>query len=246
MARTRDKKKAKGKGSGDSWLVTFSDLVTLLLTFFVLLLSMSTLDIKIITVAFRDFEAKVDFLRSRDAAQVETSIELVTEMLQDPSQILQKRDRIKDLLFPDQALPQELLRSTLEENLEILEKPEGVALVLNNEILFRPGSSQILSPAREILARIAQVILATSAPVNISGHTDNTTGPGVNNYQLSARRAMSVLDFMLGQGIAPDRFSVSGYGPNKPLASNETPEGREKNRRVEILLKTRPHVQTYL
>ncbi|MGM0423346.1 MAG: OmpA/MotB family protein [Thermodesulfobacteriota bacterium] len=246
MARNRDKKKSKGGGSGDAWLVTFSDLVTLLLTFFVLLLSMSTLDTKIITVAFRDFDARVDFLRSQDAAQVETKIELVTEMLKDPSELLQKQDRFKDLLFPDEALPQEVLRSTLEENLEILEKPEGVALVLNNEILFSPGSSRLAQPAQEILARIAQVILATSAPVNISGHTDNTTAPGVDNYRISARRAMSVLDVMLGQGIEPDRFSISGYGPDRPLASNETSEGRQKNRRVEILLKTKPHVQTYL
>ncbi|MFP4391455.1 MAG: flagellar motor protein MotB [Desulfohalobiaceae bacterium] len=246
MARNRDKKEAKGGVSRESWLVTFSDLVTLLLTFFVLLLSMSTLDIKIITVAFTDFQAKVDFLRSQDAAKVETQIELVTEMLNNPSELLQKKDRFKDLLFPDEVLPQEVLRSTLEENLEILERPEGVALVLNDQILFEPGSSQLLEPAQDILTRIAQMILATSAPVNISGHTDNTTGPGVDNYRLSARRALAVLELFLNQRIEPDRFSVSGYGPDRPIASNQTSEGRQKNRRVEILFKTKPHVQTYL
>ncbi|MFP4212530.1 MAG: flagellar motor protein MotB [Desulfohalobiaceae bacterium] len=246
MARQDSKRKAKKAGAGDAWLVTFSDLVTLLLTFFVLLLSMSTLDIKVITVAFTDFQARVDFLQSKDSARAETSIELVTEMLENPWEALQKQDRIKDLLFPEEALPQEMLRSTLEENLEILERPEGVALVLNDQILFKPGSSQLQESGLEILDRLGRVILSTSAPVNISGHTDDTTAPGVNNYRLSSRRAMSVLEVFLGQGINPDRFSISGYGPDRPIASNQNPEGRQKNRRVEILLKTKPHVQTYL
>ncbi len=245
MARRRNKEKGS-KAGRSAWLVTFSDLMTLLVTFFVLLMSMSTLDVRVVTIAFTDFQAHVDFMRSTDAGQVATRIELVTELMENPREALKKQDRIKDLLFPDEVLPPEILRSTLEENLQILDRPEGVALVLTDDLLFELGSAELRDPAHELLQQIAQVILTTSAPVNISGHTDSTGGPDFDNYRLSAARAMAVTEFMLQQEIPPDRLSVSGYGPDRPVASNATREGRQQNRRVEILLKTEPHVQTYL
>jgi len=244
MAR-RKKKRSENAGS-QAWLVTFSDLVTLLLTFFVLLLSMSTMDKRIISAAFTNFNQRIDFLRSEPAGRIPSRIQLTKELLQNPWELFEKRQRIKELLFPDQVLPSDLNKSTLNENIRVLKRPEGVALVLSDTILFETGSAEPRAGARRLLEQIKLLLQTMSAPVNISGHTDSTTGPGFDNYELSARRALNVLRILTGQGVPPERFSVSGYGPDRPIASNLTAQGRQKNRRIEILLKTKPHAKTFL
>jgi len=244
MSRRRGKESKKPDSQG--WLVTFSDLVTLLLTFFVLLLSMSTLDKKIITVAFSHFTEKIAFISAAESGKIPSEIRLVKETLQKPWEILEKKEQIKDLLFPDESLPPGINKSTLERNLQVLQRPEGVALVLSDQVLFHPGSSELKANAGALLDRVRTLLLTLPAPVNVSGHTDSTGGPGVNNYQLAAERAKAVLLYLLERDLDPDRFSISAYGPDSPVASNQNPQGRQKNRRVEILLKTKPYSKTYL
>ncbi len=242
----RRKGKESSKPDSQGWLVTFSDLVTLLLTFFVLLLSMSTLDKKIVTLAFSHFSEKVAFLSDVESGKIPSEIRLVKETLEKPWEMLEKKKQIKDLLFPDQSLPAGISRSTLERNLQILQRPEGVALVLSDQLLFHSGSSELRADADALLDRIRTLLLTLPAPVNVSGHTDSTGGPEVDNYELSAARAEAVLRYLVQRKLDPDRFSLSAYGPDNPIASNQSPEGRQKNRRVEILLKTKPYSKTYL
>ena len=227
-------------------MVTFSDMMTLLLTFFVLLLSMSSIDKKIITTAFTNFSARVAFISSKKSGEIPTRIKFVKETLTKPWEMLEKKEQIKDVLFPDQELPENINRSTLKKNINIMKRSEGIALVLSDELLFTPGGSDLDRKARSVLGQIVKLIHSISAPVNVSGHTDDTTGPGIDNLELSAQRAMSVLRYFLKQKVSPQRCSVSAYGPNRPIADNDSARGRSQNRRVEILLKTEPHVQTYL
>ncbi len=245
MARKKGKSKSSGANSG-AWLVTFSDMMTLLLTFFVLLLTMSTLDKKIITTSFTNFSAKVAFLKSTKSGEVPTRITMVKEELTKPWEMLQKKDQIKDLLFPDQTLPSSVNRNKFKENIKILRRPEGVAIVLSDNILFAPGSSGLNRDTKSVLAQISKLINTISAPVNVSGHTSNTQAAEISNLKLSANRALSVLKYFLSKDVSPGRLSISGYGPNRPLAANDSAEGRKLNRRVEILLKTKPHTKTYL
>ena len=81
------------------------------------------------------------------------------------------------------------------------------------------------------------VLLYTEMDVNISGHTDNVPNAEMSNYELSGKRALSVLEYFLQNKVRPQRFSVSGYGPDRPVADNRLESGRAANRRVEILLK---------
>lgn len=239
--------KRKRKGGGEiqaNWLVTFSDLVTLLLTFFVLLLSMSSMDKSIVKEVVSLFTEDVGFLDTRSAGKIEDRFKILEKILQKPWEILQKRKRIVDLLFPDTVLPKEIDRSTLEKNLEILQRPEGVALVLHDGILFAPGEYRLKEEAKKILQQIANLALIWPAPINIAGYTDISGGNRVDNYELSANRALSVLTFFREQNLSPERMSLSAYGPNFPLADNKTKEGRARNRRVEILFKLNGY--TYL
>lgn len=240
----RKKKKGGGGLSGDEWLITFGDLVTLLLTFFVLLLSMASMDRSILT-RITLFTDDIGFLTYRSAGRIPPRIKMVIDAIDKPWEVLDKQRRIKDLLFPDDVLPPEISRSTLDENLQILERPEGVALVLTDKLLFQLGSAELSRPAEGILAAVADVLRYMTAPINISGYTDGVGGNAAGNYRLSGERALSVLDFFLKNGIRNERFSISGYGPNWPIASNRTPEGQAQNRRVEILLKTTPWLGAY-
>jgi len=242
MAR---KEKKEQKGDSQAWLVTFSDMMTLLLTFFVLLLSMSSLDKEIITIAFQSLRGKVTFLKSTEAGKIPTRITIAREALENPWEILEKPNRIKDLLFPDEIFPKDINKGELLKNIEILSRPEGVALVLDDKILFKTGSVTLTPIAKKILEQVLYLIQLVAAPVNISGHTDDT-GSKEKNYQISYLRAISVLNFFLSKGMDPRFFSISAYGPDRPIVPNTTMQNKARNRRVEILLKNKPHSKTYL
>ena len=132
------------------------------------------------------------------------------------------------------------------ENLRILERPEGVALVLSDKLLFPEGGAGLTPAAKQLLDVVAQVLLYTAAPVNISGYTDAVGGGAEYNYILSGMRSLAVLRHFLERGQPDERFSISGYGPNWPIDDNDTEEGRASNRRVEILLKTTPWLGAYV
>ncbi|BBD09403.1 OmpA/MotB family protein [Desulfovibrio ferrophilus] len=240
----RKKKKSAGV-AGDAWLVTFGDLVTLLLTFFVLLLSMSSMDKSVLTkITF--FSDDLGQLSVRSAGRIPQRIKMIVQALEKPWEILEKKERLKDMFFPDDVIPPEISRSTLMENLEIMQRPEGVALVLTDKLLFPSGGSELNPAAKQLLSVVGEVMGFMDAPVNVSGYSDAVGGDSEANYRLSGERALSVMEFFLELGLRNERFSVSGYGPNWALADNTTELGRSQNRRVEILLKTTPWLGAYV
>ncbi len=220
------------------WLLTFTDMMTLLLTFFVLLLSMSTMDRSILRDVAVSLVGDEGLAPQKGAGKVPDRFEFIARILEEPVQVFENHRRIKDILFPDEVLPKNMTRGSLLNNLEILVRPEGVAIVLSEELLFRSGESALDAESAKLLSEFVTFLGSVPMPINIAGYTDNVSGGAKDNYVLSSERAMSVLAFFLEQGFSPERFSVSAYGPAFPLAENTTPEGRAKNRRVEILLKT--------
>ncbi|MDR2076178.1 MAG: flagellar motor protein MotB [Desulfovibrio sp.] len=227
------------------WLITFSDLVTLLITFFVLLLSMSSMDATTLAriSSFAGGPARIS--ASSGTGRVPERIEIVTALIKDPRNILNKTRRIKDLLFPRDVLPPQLSRGELEENLDVLAHPEGVVIVLTEGLLFAPQSAALDARGEALIDLLTPVILAVNANANISGFTDSSPARGMSNEDLSALRALAVLERFLHGGIEANRLSISGYGGDRPIESNDTPEGRRKNRRVEVLLKTAPRMGSY-
>lgn len=241
-------KKRRAQGGGGSWLVTFADLTTLLLTFFVLLLTMSSMDHSIIT-QINIYSQTIGHVSQRSAGKVPRQIELIVTLLEDPWSIVEKPNRFKELLFPDDILPPEIDRSTLLENIAVLQRPEGVALVLSDKLIFRPGDARIAPPARAILERIAQVLLAMDAPVNVAGHTGPLDKDADDQYALSKARAETVLGFLLEHKMFVPRFSVSCYGQDQPPDARRNaaadPTGVLSRSRVEILVKTTPFFRGY-
>lgn len=219
------------------WLVTFSDLVTLLLTFFVLLLTMSSMDNSVLTRVTLS-TADLGVLEKRGSGRVNVKERLIVELMEKPWEILEKKQRIKDLLFPDDTLPEEIDKGELDKNLEVLEKPDGVALVFTDSLLFAPGESDLSPRGQFLIDRLVPMMTQTQAPINIAGYTDETDETQ-SPMQLSGDRALSVLAHLVDSGVPPKRFSVSAYGGEYPVVDElGRPVDAEMNRRVEILLKT--------
>lgn len=243
MAR---KKKKGGGGGGSGWLVTFSDLMTLLLTFFVLLLSMASMDRPLLT-RISATRSDVSTIEHAGRGKVPEQIKLLLDIVTDPASILENRDRIKDLLFPNDILPPELSPGDLDENLRILAHPEGVVIVLTEGVLFQPGEYAATDAGKRLLSALIPVLHYSSADLSIGAHTDDVeTASGMDNYELSGKRAMSVLEYYLQQKFSAPRFSIGGYGPDKPIEPNTSERNRAQNRRVELLLKTTQWLGRYL
>ena len=116
---------------------------------------------------------------------------------------------------------------------------EGLIINISEKFSFEPRSSEIVAQSMPLFDSIYNLMLRTTNKVRIEGHSDNVPIRGVtfrDNWQLSAQRAMSVFKYFTAKGeIEPARFAVAGYGPHRPLASNLTESGRQRNRRVTIV-----------
>jgi outer membrane protein OmpA-like peptidoglycan-associated protein len=133
---------------------------------------------------------------------------------------------------------QELRARLLQQlNSVLATRDSARGLVANmSDVLFRSGSFELLPGARERLAKVSGIVLAyPSMHVAIEGHTDSI-GTDDYNQQLSERRAQAVRDYFVQQGIASVAVEAHGYGKTEPIATNDTPEGRQQNRRVELIL----------
>ena len=238
------KKKEEEKLGTPAWIVTFSDLVTLLLTFFILILSMSSMER--ISVSESAISRNSGQLSEAVAGRIATAQTLIQETIKDPLDAAAKADRIKDLLFPDDILPPDIKRSNLLDNIEILQRDDGVALVLNDSLLFGLGDAKLKESAKFILRQIVPLLHMTNSPINVAGYTDDIGGDIPYQYELSGKRALAVLGFFIEENLPNKRFSISAYGMQNPMADNSTLRGRARNRRVEILLRKDLFVGGYL
>lgn len=225
MAR---KQKKAIDGPSSAWLVTFSDLMTLLLTFFVLLLSMSSMDRTTIS-KITPFKESVGVMHHSARGKVQQRILLVTRLIDNPQDLMLERNKIRDLLFPDEVLPKDINSATLDENLKILTANNGVALVFSDKILFERGRANLTPAAIALLDQVRSMLEISDSDVIISGYAEPS------EYQaddLASQRALAVLAQFINAGLAKDRFAVGAYvqepDPTRGLAG----------RRVEIFVKT--------
>jgi len=226
------------------WLVTFSDLVTLLLTFFVLLLTMSSMDNAVLTKVTLH-TADLGVLDKRGSGRATAKERLLSDLMEKPWEVLDKKQRVKDLLFPDDILPEEISKSELDRNLTILAKPDGVALVFTDQLLFAPDSSSLSAKGEFVLAQLVPMMTHTPAPINVAGYADRSDA-APDAYALSGDRALAVLTYLVKGGVPDRRFSLSAYGADVPVTDERgRPADSPMNRRVEILLKTARPVGGY-
>lgn len=224
--------------STNGWMTTFSDLCTLLLTFFVLLFSMSSMDDQRLKIAFQNFGGSSGILSFREYREISRPMEILIDGIH---QSLGE----KVVSHDDEGLQRADMDTrdleTLGKHLIIQPLSDGLNLVFGNNLLFLPGSTEIKEDIRPVLKKIARFILISGYQVYIDGHTDDVP---VNkeaypsNEELSLARSLSVRDYLLQlEDLAHESIALTGYGDLKPAASNDLLEGKARNRRVEIILK---------
>ena len=218
-----------------AWLMTYADLVTLILVFFVLLFSLSKMETGNIVDALKSFEITIGN---------ETPKTNLFDIIDAGS--LRKRKRLDQLtnmreMDVFKEINSFISKIGLGESVNA-EFTEGkIVLRVEGGVLFRSGSSDLLPEASHILSDIIQIIQNNPQyDVDIQGHTDDrpiSTPRFASNWELSAIRATTVLRYLIENGIFGERLTATGFADLRPVASNYTPEGRRKNRRVEFVLK---------
>ena len=220
-----------------AWLAAFGDLMSLLLCFFVLLLSMSSMDAKKISEAIGSLSGAMSVLEGG------TKTEISKQRMQQSTPIDSQDETSEAVNKVSQAVidANEMMEKGHGPTISLEEAQEGFVIELPASLLFKSGSATIENEdALLFLKRVALIVeeLPNEMEVSVQGHTDNQ-GPGSksiykDNWELSSARAISVLQELLLDGVDPSRISAAGYAEYSPLATNATKSGREKNRRVEL------------
>jgi len=230
----KKKKKINEGGQGAAWLTTFNDLMTLLMVFFVMIFTMSSIDVKKLEDFSHALRAGLGILEEGQRVTVgviEPPIPSHVKMTIQEEIEKEVPDEIQDLVESFDSEPE--ISATYTK--------KGVLITLSNTILFQLGMADINLESFPVLDKIAAIISKMSESVRVEGHTDNI--PVVHskrfpsNWELSIKRAVNVVKYFVEVGeIPPQRLSAVGYGESKPLFPNDTKEHRAGNRRVEILL----------
>lgn len=235
----RKKKKSDGGLTGDEWLGTYSDCVTLLMTFFVLLYSMSTVDIKKVQAISQAFSVMTG--ESADSF-------LKYDMYQGSVPILGGESKIDNTIESNENAHETMYqnikdfveKNQLESTVNITEDERGVILQLRDNILFESGQANLIPESKQVLDKINDLIATLPNSIIIEGHTDNVPISNEkyrSNWELSTERAINVIRYFIEQKKQnPSRFSASGYGEFRPIVENTSDENRSKNRRVNILI----------
>jgi chemotaxis protein MotB len=243
----------------ERWLLTYADMITLLMALFIVMWSISAVNIskfEELKFSLRDaFNGNIQDDGSGITPGGESVLQPTGQQAVNPA-ILPAKDVAKPPTVQDVLAKRELesLRK-VQADLRAWAKQHGVSKqlratiderglvvrLLTDEVLFDPGHAVVKDGSSPLLARIGQLLASgrIGNPIRVEGHTDDTpiaTAEFPSNWELSAARATAVLRRLLDAGLRPDRVSVAGYGQQQPIGPNGTASGRSQNRRVEIVV----------
>lgn len=224
------------------WMVTFGDLMSLLLCFFVLLLSFSEMDRQKYKQVAGSLEKAFGVQRKNRVMEIPKGTKLIAKDFDQEAIAM----RIKEDLGKEIENLIKSRLSTLRDQISIESSEDNEVIIrLMGESTFDSGKTEIRNLLKPLLMKVGKTLHASPGDITIAGHTDNVpirSGPFKTNLRLSAARASAVAEFFIAQaGIDPKRISTMGFGEFRPIDTNDTARGRQKNRRVEIILGNIPH-----
>lgn len=237
----RKQKKPEPISGVEPWLITFSDMMTLMLTFFVLLVSMSVIDERRRLIVLGSIIGS--FGVSRGSTDVLSTLESKRTVEPGPFEMesVDDLEPLKELIWEDAS-----------EDLAFAENRFVQILSINSDVLFKPGETNLSEPGQRLLERIMPVLLQIKYPLLLAGHTsllrdEQGTGYQVedkdlvmdDSWRLSLYRTLSIYRFLVERGMSPDMLRLEAFGKHHPRFTDLTAEGRKKNRRVDIILDRR-------
>ncbi|MFW5873466.1 MAG: flagellar motor protein MotB [Bacillota bacterium] len=233
MARKRPEE-PESEGGSPAWMTTFGDMMTLLLTFFVLLYSMSSIDVAKFEQAMGSLQGHLGVLSGGKAISTQQNLDrgdIGQNFTPITSRILRRAMTEVEAFVEEEGVGQDVSTEMTQR---------GLVIRFTGQLLFDVGEANIRSNGEEVLLKISQIIKEVPNDVLVEGHTDNlpiNTSDYPSNWELSTARATRVIRYFIEtENIDPDRLSASGYSEYQPLRPNDTSGNRAENRRVEIVL----------
>jgi chemotaxis protein MotB len=231
----------------DRWLVSYADFITLLFAFFVTMYAISSVNegkyrvlSDSLVQAFRSVTvntAGAEVMVRANAPSVPRTVSLRRQAAAEEQKRV-ARDKMQSVARDIAEVMSPLVR---EGRVRVTETAKGVTVEINASVLFSPGDARLDPAAAQALRAVAGILSRTDFPVTVEGHTDITpieTQQFPSNWELSVVRASSVVRLFVDAGVAPQNLTATGYGEQRPVAGNDTAEGRARNRRVTILIES--------
>jgi len=217
----RKRKEKEKEFDANAWMVTFGDLITLMMTFFVLLYSLNDPNPK--TIEALSNSSPGLFSLSQAAIRQEINIQESNSLQKENLEIFLSENNI--------------------ENIDVSQNEEGLLITLPTDLVFQKDSALLGDESKIIIQKITSYLKKTELNIRVEGHTDSGFVPNnryTDTWALSLDRAHSILQEMLKTGIPPKRLSLVGKGSTQPKFTNLNETGRSKNRRVEIVVLKSP------
>lgn len=223
----------KPSSGAPEWMATYGDLVTLLLCFFIMLFATSEVDTGKFDVLLQAFNPSVFDFAGGDSIVNDISKEEMGNFL---SEEMKYQAELKGL---QKDLDEFISSEKLDDSIEVVRDSDKITLRFSSSLLFESAKATLKDDVKPYLKKISKT-LPEGYDIQIEGHTDNlniNNNEFASNWELSAFRGINVLKYLIDScGMDSDKMSVAGYGEFRPIADNSTPEGRIKNRRVDIVL----------
>lgn len=232
----RKKHKPHEEHVDEAWLLPYADMLTLLLALFIVMFAMAQMD----QSKFQEISKQFNIIFAGGTGVIEggggptSSVEETTQGLTNTQIEENTMSEIKS------KLDAEIERNGYSDKVNVGLGNEGLDITIQDVVLFNSGDAEVLDEVSALLIHISNMLTNLSNEIKIVGYTDNIPIKNAkyrDNLDLSSMRALNVRNFMVNTGeIKPENVSIQAYGEYRPKASNDTEEGRAKNRRVEIFI----------
>ncbi|GAB5605970.1 flagellar motor protein MotD [Sideroxyarcus sp. TK5] len=238
--------KRQGPDNHDRWMVSYADFITLLFAFFVVMYGISSVNegkYKVFSGSMtKAFGAKEGTDAGTGMSEEEMYFKALIERRNArlAEKYIKQQERMKRL---SEALNGKLANFVNKGAMSVTQTERGVTLDINASLLFLQGDATLQAEAVATLTDVAKILAEESAPVEVEGYTDNlpiATVKFPSNWELSSARASSVVRLFIEQGLAAERLKAIGHADNDPVASNDSNEGRARNRRVTVTVLAPP------
>ena len=251
MRRRRRNLDQRQSDSNERWLVSYADFITLLFAFFVVMYALSSVSEgkysalkNSLGEAFAGIGAgaPASMPPAGAASMPELPMRRFARAAQTEQEQRSQREQ-REQREQMQSIAQDILgvldSLVRDGHVKVTQSKRGVSVEINASVLFASGQAQLRADSVRALGQVARVLSSGAQGIQVEGYTDNapiSTAQFPSNWELSAARAASVLRLFIEGGVAQQRLSVIGYGPNRPATNNDTPQERARNRRVTVMI----------
>lgn len=238
----KGKKKHEEEHVDETWLLPYSDMLTLLLALFIVMFAMSKVD----SQKFENISKQFNVIFAGGSSVMKNSGGSSKSLVSIGNNGNVQKDKVSQIIEQDKMiqmkndLQQDIKSSGYSDKIIVDLNVEGLDITIQDTVLFNSGGADILKNFDPLLIKISSMLKGLDNDIRISGHTDNVpikNSEFRDNWDLSYMRASNVMNFIINSGgINPDKFSIEANGEYKPKYDNSTEEGKAKNRNVEILI----------